>query len=111
MRMKSVLQASVVMAVGLTGMAFAQAPAPVQAPAEGQRAGAPQGPRVVSPEILPDKKVTFRLLAPKAGTVVLNGNWEQGTNIAMNKDDQGLWSVTVGPLGEQLWGYSERRSR
>ena len=61
---------------------------------------------MVSPEILPDKKVTFRLLAPKAGTVVLNGNWDQGTNIAMTKDDQGIWSVTVGPLGEQLWGYS-----
>jgi enterochelin esterase-like enzyme len=66
----------------------------------------PQGLRVVSPEILPDKKVTFRLLAPKAGTVVLNGNWDLGTNIPMTKDDQGLWSVTVGPLGEQLWGYS-----
>ena len=108
MRRKNVFQASVVLAVGLSGMAFAQAPtpAPVQAPAAGQRAGAPQGPRVVSPEILPDKKVTFRLLAPKAGTVVLNGNWEQGTSIPMNKDDQGIWSVTVGPLGEQLWGYS-----
>lgn len=66
----------------------------------------PQGPRVTSPEILPDKKVTFRLLAPKAGTVVLNGNWDNGTNIQMAKDDQGIWSVTVGPLGEQLWGYS-----
>jgi enterochelin esterase family protein len=61
---------------------------------------------VVSPEILPDKKVTFRLLAPKAGTVVLNGNWDQGTSIAMTKDDLGIWSVTLGPLGEQLWGYS-----
>ena len=61
---------------------------------------------MVSPEILPDKKVTFRLLAPKAGAVVLNGNWDQGTNIAMTKDDEGIWSVTVGPLGEQLWGYS-----
>ncbi len=66
----------------------------------------PQGPRVISPEILPDKKVTFRLLAPKAGSVVLNGNWDQGTNIQMTKDDQGIWSVTVGPLGEQLWAYS-----
>ena len=68
MRKKNVIQAAVVLAVGLTGIAFAQAPppAPVQAPAAGQRAGAPQGPRVVSPEILPDKKVTFRLLAPKA---------------------------------------------
>ena len=67
---------------------------------------APQGPRVVSPEILSDRKVTFRLLAPKAGTVVLNGNWDLGTNIPMTKDDQGIWSVTIGPLGEQLWGYS-----
>jgi enterochelin esterase family protein len=66
----------------------------------------PQGPRVVSPEILPDKKVTFRLMAPKAGSVVLNGNWDAGTNIPMTRDDQGIWSVTVGPLGEQLWGYS-----
>jgi enterochelin esterase family protein len=68
--------------------------------------GAPQGPRIVSPEILPDKKVTFRLLAPKADTVVLNGNWDMGTNIPMTKDEAGVWSVTVGPLGEQLWGYS-----
>jgi enterochelin esterase family protein len=79
-------------------------PAPAQAPAA--RGGAAAGPRVVSPEILPDKKVTFRLLAPKAGAVVLNGNWDQGTNIPMTKDNQGIWSVTIGPLGEQLWGYS-----
>ena len=99
--------AAVILAIGLGITLFAQAPAaPAQAPAAGQRAGAPQGPRVVSPEILPDKKVTFRLLAPKAGAVVLNGNWDNGTNITMTKDDQGIWSVTVGPLGEQLWGYS-----
>ena len=54
----------------------------------------------------PPRPVTFRLLAPKAGAVVLNGNWNSGTNIEMTKDDQGIWSVTVGPLGEQLWGYS-----
>jgi hypothetical protein len=42
-------------ALGLAaGAAFAQAPA-APAPAAGQRAGALQGPRVVSPEILPDK--------------------------------------------------------
>ena len=103
---KSVFKAAaVILALGLAGAAFAQAPA-APAPPAGQRAGAPQGPRVISPEILPDKRVTFRLLAPKAGTVVLNGNWDQGTNIAMTKDELGLWSVTVGPLAEQLWGYS-----
>jgi len=67
-----------------------------------------QGPRVVSPEVLSDKRATFRLLAPKAETVVLNGSWDIGTNIPMTKDDQGIWSVTVGPLGEQLWWYSFR---
>src|SRR5215471_4330121 len=76
-------------------------PAPARAPAR-----APQGPRVVSPETLPDKRVTFRLLAPKATEVLLNGNWENGRNIGMTKDDDGIWSVTLGPLGEQLWGYS-----
>lgn len=73
-----------------------------QAPGRGA-----QGPRVVSPEVLPDKRVTFRLLAPKASAVTLIGSWESGTatNIPMAKDDQGIWSVTVGPLGEQLWWY------
>ncbi len=65
-----------------------------------------QGPRVVSPEVSPDKKVTFRLLAPKAETVVVNGSWDVGKPIPMTKDDQGIWSVTVGPLEEQLWWYS-----
>ena len=75
------------------------------APSAGGR-GAARGPRVVSPEILPDKRVTFRLLAPKANEVTLTGHWENGTNVPLTKDDQGIWSVTVGPLGEQLWGYS-----
>lgn len=83
--------------------AIAQQPVPGQ-PAPGR--GAAPGPRVVSPEILPDRRVTFRLLAPKAGEVLLNGNWDNGRNLKMTKDDAGVWSVTVDPLGEQLWGYS-----
>jgi len=67
------------------------------------RGGAP--PRPVSPEIHSDHTVTFRLSAPKATEVTLNGSWEGARNIAMTKDDQGIWSVTVGPLGAQLWGY------
>jgi enterochelin esterase-like enzyme len=82
--------------------AFAQQPA--QTPAG--RGGAAAAPRVVSPEVLPDKRVTFRLRAPDAAKVLLNGSWEKGTNIEMAKDDQGIWSVTVGPLGDQLWAYS-----
>ena len=81
---------------------FAQPPA--QNPAG--RGGAAVLPRVVSPEVQPDKRVTFRLRAPEATKVLLNGNWDNGRNIEMTKDDQGIWSVTVGPLGDQLWAYS-----
>ena len=80
------------------------APAPAQNPAA--RGGAAALPRVVSPEVMPDKRVTFRLRAPEATKVLLNGNWDKGTNIEMTRDDQGIWSVTVGPLGDQLWAYS-----
>ena len=58
-----------------------------------------------SPEIHPDRTVTFRLLAPKATEVTLNGSWDTGTNLKMTKDEAGVWSTTVGPIAPQLWGY------
>ncbi len=61
--------------------------------------------RPASPEIHPDRTVTFRLSAPKANEVTLNGSWEGARDIKMAKDDNGIWSATVGPLGAQLWGY------
>ena len=36
------------------------------------------GPVIVSPEILPDNRVTFRLYAPKATTVTISGDWMEG---------------------------------
>src|SRR5438552_12431647 len=62
-------------------------------------------PALRSPEIHPDRTVTFRLLAPKATEVTLNGSWDNGTNLKMTKDDGGIWSTTIGPLAPQLWGY------
>jgi enterochelin esterase-like enzyme len=58
-----------------------------------------------SPEIHPDRTATFRLLAPKATEVTLNGSWDNGTNLKMTKDEAGVWSATIGPLAPQLWGY------
>jgi hypothetical protein len=72
---------------------------------------APAGPRVTSPEVHADKKVTFRLLAPKASEVMLNGSWDNGADIPMTRDDQGIWSASVGPLGEQLCWYALMGSR
>ena len=80
----------------VVSVAFAQPPQP-PAPA------APPIPR--SPEIHPDRTVTFRLSAPHSSDVTLNGSWDGGANIKMTKDEGGVWSVTVGPLGAQLWGY------
>jgi len=61
---------------------------------------------IVSPEVQADRKVTFRIRAPKAAEVVLNGEWKGGGKTAMTKDEQGVWSVTVGPLEPDLYGYS-----
>jgi enterochelin esterase family protein len=87
----------------MTAAALLMLPAayPQQA-APGRGAAAP---RPVSPEIHADRTVTFRLSAPKANEVTLNGSWEAARDIKMTKDDGGIWSVTVGPLGAQLWGY------
>jgi len=61
--------------------------------------------KLLSPDIHPDQTVTFRFSAPLATEVTLNGSWPDARNIKMAKDDAGIWSVTVGPLGAQLWGF------
>ena len=63
-------------------------------------------PRLVSPEVKPDNTVTFRLRAPNATEVTLSGDWPDGRNVKMVKDNDGVWSATVGPLTPELWGYS-----
>jgi enterochelin esterase-like enzyme len=60
--------------------------------------------RLVSPEILSDNRVTFRLRAADAKKVSLYGEWD-GKTVPMTKEDQ-VWSVTVGPLTPALYGYS-----
>jgi enterochelin esterase family protein len=64
-----------------------------------------QSMRVKSPEIVPDNHVTFRLYAPNANTVTLNGSWIGAVNLPMTKDASGVWSTTIGPLSPQLYGY------
>jgi enterochelin esterase family protein len=59
-----------------------------------------------SPEVTRDHRVTFRLFAPKAGEVILNGDWPGGRNVAMSENDKGIWSATVGPLDPELWSYA-----
>jgi enterochelin esterase family protein len=52
----------------------------------------------MSPEIHPDRTVTFRLRWPKASEVAVYGDWMTGRPEALSKGSDGLWSVTSGPL-------------
>ena len=37
---------------------------------------------------------------------MLNGDWPEGRGVKLTKDDQGVWSATVGPLTPELWYYT-----
>lgn len=73
--------------------------------------GGQQGPRVVSPEVLPDRQVTFRILARRAEAVQLSGSGDIpgagfGQGRGMTKRTNGVWETTVGPLEPGAYRYS-----
>jgi len=63
----------------------------------------------VSPEVHADRKVTFRLFAPKASEVLLMGS--PGILEVIKKPtplvrgEKGVWSLTVGPLAPGFYTY------
>ena len=65
--------------------------------------GARTGTAIVSPEVSKDSRVTFRLQAPKASSVTVSGDF--GANAQMKKGEDGIWSVTVGPLEPEEYVY------
>lgn len=80
--------------------------APAQAPAAPQAGrGATPPPRVVSPEVLPDRRVVFRLYAPQATDVAVRAPGG-GRGSAMVKQENGIWEATVGPLAPGVYQYS-----
>lgn len=58
---------------------------------------------LVSPELLPDGGVTFRLKAPKAAEVKVAGQF--GPTTALTKDDAGVWSATVAKVPAGVHEY------
>ena len=62
-------------------------------------------PPVQSPDVASDGRVTFRLHAPHAQSV--NVNLEGAKDpLIMQKNDEGLWSVTTDALAPEYYGYS-----
>lgn len=99
--MNKLLSRVVIAAALLTAPAYGQAQA---APPGAAAAGAPL-PRLQSPDISADNHVTFRLRAPKASEVLFEGDWSGVVNLPMSKGDDGVWSISIGPLDPQLYGY------
>src|SRR5438270_182362 len=60
---------------------------------------------VISPEVQSDNRVTFRFRAPNAKEVTLS---LEGAikELPMQKDEQGVWSVTTEPLTPDFYGYA-----
>jgi enterochelin esterase family protein len=69
------------------------------APALAQR-----GPALRSPDVHPDRRVTFRIAAPNATEVRLSGDVLAALQ-SLQKDEKGIWSVTIGPLAPEIYGY------
>lgn len=68
------------------------------------------GTSIVSPEINPDKTVTFRFVAPDAKEVKVSGdflpaNGYQPGSALMTKGEKGVWSYTSSVLPSELYGY------
>jgi 1,4-alpha-glucan branching enzyme len=99
MKLIQTMVAPVVLCITL----LAQEP-PATSPGTG--GGRAQAATVRSPEVLADGRITFRLLAPKATEVLVQGNWGGGRDLAMTKDDSGVWSVTTPALQPEMWAYT-----
>lgn len=66
---------------------------------------------VVSPQINKDNTVTFRLMAPNAQSVKLQGDWMPSEGWTpklqdLQKDENGLWSFTTQVLPSDLYSYT-----
>ena len=62
------------------------------------------GQRIVSPAVDSDGRVTFRLSALGATNVELRCEGLKPS--ALQKDEKGIWSLTVGPLEPDIYAYS-----
>jgi enterochelin esterase-like enzyme len=71
----------------------------------------PYGANVISPEVRDDRTVVFRLRAPNAQSVALTGApmllalGAGNRNIPFTKGEDGVWTLTVGPVKPNLYIY------
>ncbi len=62
-------------------------------------------PPLISPEVHADRTVTFRFRGPNVKEVAVSIEGA-AKPLPMQKDDQGVWSVTTKPLAPDYYGYT-----
>ena len=69
----------------------------------------PFSTQVLSPEVRDDHTVIFRVKAPEAKSVQLTGSMFVGPEARKRADftkgDDGVWTLTVGPLRPEIYLY------
>jgi enterochelin esterase-like enzyme len=76
--------------------------------AQAKRPMFPQGPTVNSPEVLPDRSVVFRILAPEAVSVGLQSTDIFGmepSKAQFTKDKDGVWQAAIAPVEPGAYRY------
>jgi enterochelin esterase-like enzyme len=96
--------------IGLTSALVCSSVAGLLAFGPSNSAATPPKASASSATVLPDRRVTFSLTAPQASEVALNFQNKTGPSpaaepVPMARDANGVWSVTIGPLDPNLYGY------
>lgn len=102
--------ASALIVLSTAGWASAQdarAGAPPAQPGRGGGRGA-QAPAVVSPEVMPDRRLAFRIYAPQAQAIRLGAGDIPGVGqtTQLTKAENGVWEVTIGPIDSGAYRYN-----
>jgi len=100
--------ARVLMTAAVAAVVSAPLAAGVPQPPVQTGRGVAQAPQFVSPEILPDRRVAFRIYAPQARAIRLAASDIPGVGqtTQLSKGDQDVWEVTVGPLDAGAYRYN-----
>lgn len=107
MRRASILVVTVLAMVGPSLHGWQQPPTgaparPAGQPPAGRGSGRGAAP-VISPEVRADGRIVFRLRAPNAKDVAAR---VAGNTLPMQKDEQGVWSVTTDVFAPGIYTYS-----
>src|SRR6187551_1394327 len=70
-----------------------------------QLTSAQRASRLSSPDVSPDNSITFRYYSPNSKKVFLSTEILK-EQLAMNKDDKGVWTVTLPKVKPDIYPYS-----